>query len=159
MALGTKRAAWRSVLFAHSALIRIFEAELKHECGTPLQTYDVLIRIWLAPGQSMRMSELADSAILSRSWITRRVERLEADGLVERTPAGDDGRGVSVRLSDQGRETFGRLERSHAKSIDQHFSRFMTEDEARVLTDVLNRVTVAANGGLGAPAKSPVSRA
>jgi DNA-binding MarR family transcriptional regulator len=159
MAPGTKRAAWRSVLFAHSALIRILDDELQRECGTPLQTYDVLIRIWLAPGQSMRMSELAESAILSRSWITRRVERLEADGLVERTPAGDDGRGVSVRLSDQGRETFARLERSHAKSIDEHFSRFMTADEARVLTDVLERVIDAANGVLGAPAKSPVTRA
>jgi DNA-binding MarR family transcriptional regulator len=88
--LGPKRAAWRAVLFAQNALVRIFDDELQRECGTSLQVYDVLIRIWLAPEHTLRMSELAESALLSRSWITRRVDRLEQSGLVERLPAGDD---------------------------------------------------------------------
>ncbi len=144
MPLGPKRAAWRAVLFTQNALVRILDDELQQECGTSLQVYDVLIRIWLAPEHTLRMSELAESALLSRSWITRRVERLEQSGLVERLSAGEDGRGVYVRLTSAGRETFARLEASHARSIDRHFSSYLTEDEARVIARVLNRITAAA---------------
>ncbi len=146
MPLGSKRAAWRAVLFASNALVRIFDDELQQECGTSLQVYDVLIRIWLAPEHTLRMSELAQSAVLSRSWITRRVERLEQSGLVERFSAGDDGRGVCVRLTSAGRETFARLDESHARSIERHFSSRITEDEALVITRVLNRIAGDAAG-------------
>jgi DNA-binding MarR family transcriptional regulator len=146
--LGPKRAAWRAVLFAQNALVRILDEELQQECGTPLQVYDVLIRIWLAPQHTLRMSELADSALLSRSWITRRVERLERSGLVERLSADEDGRGVRVRLTPAGRETFDLLNASHARSIERHFSSYITEDEAVVITRVLNRVTAAARESL-----------
>jgi DNA-binding MarR family transcriptional regulator len=150
MPLGPKRAAWRAVLFAQNALVRIFDDELQRECGTPLPVYDILIRIWLAPHQTLRMSELAESAVLSRSWITRRVERLERSGLVERFSSDDDGRGVCVRLTPAGREAFARLEASHARSIERHFSAYITEDEALVIARVLNRVTAAAHRTLPA---------
>jgi len=149
--LGPKRAAWRAVLFAQNTLVRIFDDELQRECGTSLQVYDVLIRIWLAPEHTLRMSELAESAVLSRSWITRRVERLEQSGLVERFSADEDGRGVCVRLTSAGRETFARLDASHARSIERHFSSCITEDEALVITRVLNRVTAAARQRLAGP--------
>jgi DNA-binding MarR family transcriptional regulator len=149
---GPKRAAWRAVLFAENALVRIFDDELQEECGTPLQVYDVLIRIWLAPRHTLRMSELAQSAVLSRSWITRRVDRLERSGLVERFSSGDDGRGVCVRLTPEGEETFARLEASHARSIDRHFSAYITEEEAVVVARVLERVTAAAQQTLAGEA-------
>jgi DNA-binding MarR family transcriptional regulator len=114
---GSKRAAWRAVLFAQNTLVRIFDDELQRDCGTPLPVYDVLIRIWLAPRHTLRMSELAESAVLSRSWITRRVERLEQSGLVERFSADNDGRGICVRLTTAGEQAFARLEASHARSI------------------------------------------
>jgi DNA-binding MarR family transcriptional regulator len=142
--LGPKRAAWRAVLFAQNALVRIFDAELQQECSTPLQVYDVLIRIWLAPQHTLRMSELAESAVLSRSWITRRVDRLEQSGLVQRLPAGNDGRGVCVRLTSAGEQAFLRLDASHARSIERHFSSYLTEDEAVVIARVLDRITAAA---------------
>jgi DNA-binding MarR family transcriptional regulator len=153
--LGPKRAAWRAVLFAQNALVRIFDDELQRDCGTSLQVYDVLIRIWLAPQHTLRMSELADSAVLSRSWITRRVERLEQSGLVERFSADEDGRGVCVRLTPGGRETFARLDASHARSIERHFSSFITEDEALVIARVLNRVTAAARQSLAGATEDP----
>jgi DNA-binding MarR family transcriptional regulator len=146
--LGPKRAAWRALLFAENALVRIFDDELLRECGTPLQVYDVLIRIWLAPRHTLRMSELAESAVLSRSWITRRVDRLERSGLVERFSAGDDGRGVCVRLTPEGERTFARLEASHAGSIERHFSAHITEEEALVIARVLDRVAAAAQQSL-----------
>ena len=149
---GSKRAAWRALLFAQNALVRIFDDELQQECGTPLQVYDVLIRIWLAPRHTLRMSELAQSAVLSRSWITRRVERLEQSGLVERFSSGDDGRGVCVRLTPAGEQAFARLEASHARSIERHFSAYLTEEEAVVIARVLERVTDAAQQSLAEPA-------
>jgi DNA-binding MarR family transcriptional regulator len=142
--LGPKRAAWRAVLFAQNALVRILDEELQQECGTSLPVYDVLIRIWLAPEHTLRMSELAESALLSRSWITRRVDRLEQSGLVERLSADDDGRGVCVRLTPAGEETFAWLDASHARSIERHFSSFVSEDEALVIARALNRITAAA---------------
>jgi DNA-binding MarR family transcriptional regulator len=143
--LDPKRAAWRAVLFAQNALVRIFDDELQRECDTSLQVYDVLIRIWLASSHTLRMSELAESAVLSRSWVTRRVDRLEQSGLVERFSSGDDGRGVCVRLTPAGQEAFAWLDESHARSIERHFSSYITEDEALVIARVLNRVTAAAH--------------
>ena len=149
---GPKRAAWRAVLFAQNALVRIFDDELQRDCATSLQVYDVLIRIWLAPSHTLRMSELAQSAVLSRSWITRRVDRLEKSGLVERFSSGDDGRGVCVRLTRAGEQAFARLEASHARSIERHFSAYVTEEEALVIARVLDRVTAAAHETLAGPA-------
>jgi DNA-binding MarR family transcriptional regulator len=154
--LGPKRAAWRAVLFAQNALVRVLDEELQQECGTSLQVYDVLIRIWLAPEHTLRMSELAESALLSRSWITRRVDRLEQSGLVERLSADDDGRGICVRLTPAGEETFARLEASHARSIERHFSAYITEDEALVIARALDRVTAAVRP---VPGAAPVNRA
>ena len=127
---GSKRAAWRAVLFAQNAVVTILDDELQRDCDTPLLVYDVLIRIWLAPRHTLRMSELAESAVLSRSWITRRVERLEQSGLVGRFSADDDGRGICVRLTAAGEQAFARLEASHARSIERHFSSYITEEEA-----------------------------
>ena len=152
LAPGPERAAWRAVLFAENALVRILDDELQQECGTPLQVYDVLIRIWLAPCRTLRMSELAQSAVLSRSWITRRVDRLERSGLVERFSSGDDGRGVCVRLTPAGEQAFARLEASHARSINRHFSAYITEEEALVIARALDRVTVAAHQTLAGAA-------
>ncbi|MDQ2810384.1 MAG: MarR family transcriptional regulator [Actinomycetota bacterium] len=153
----SKRAAWRALLFAENALVRIFDDELQQECGTSLQVYDVLIRIWLAPCHTLRMSELAESAVLSRSWITRRVDRLEKSGLVERFSSGDDGRGVCVRLTPAGEQAFARLEASHAASIERHFSAYITEEEAVVVARLLERVTAAARHTLAAPAGNTAS--
>lgn len=156
MAPGPKRTAWRAVLFAQNALVRILDDELQQETGTPLQVYDVLIRIWLAPCHTLRMSELAQSAVLSRSWISRRVDRLEKSGLVERFSSGDDGRGICVRLTPAGEQAFTQLEASHARSIDRHFSGYITEEEALVIARALDRVTAAARQTLaGAAGEAP----
>jgi DNA-binding MarR family transcriptional regulator len=157
---GSKRAAWRAVLFAQNTLVRIFDDELQRDCGTPLPVYDVLIRIWLAPRHTLRMSELAESAVLSRSWITRRVERLEQSGLVERFSADNDGRGICVRLTTAGEQAFARLEASHARSIERHFSSYLTEDEAVVIARVLDRITAAAGHTVaGTPGDGPAESA
>ncbi len=75
-------AAWRTFLRAHAVLVRRLEAELVAEHDLPLASYDVLVQLSEAPQQRLRMTELADRVLLSRSGLTRLVDRLVRDGLV-----------------------------------------------------------------------------
>ncbi len=138
-----KRLAWLRMLEAHTRLVELMESDLQRDCGVPLVWYDIMIKIWVAPGRHIRMAELAQQALLSRSWLTRRVAQLEQAGLVTRAGADDDGRGVSVEMTATGLETFARMERSHAKSIAKHFSAHVSHDEARVMAEAFARITAA----------------
>ena len=140
-----KRLAWLRMLEAHTRLVEVMESDLRRDCGTPLVWYDIMIKIWVTPGRRIRMAELAEQALLSRSWLTRRVVQLEQAGLVTRTGAGDDGRGVVVEMTSTGLETFARMEASHAKSIAKHFSAHVSQDEARVIATAFARITAAAD--------------
>ena len=99
---GSPRLAWYQALRAYTVLLDIMDAELRAECGVPLAWYDVLIEISNAQGQVIRMSDLADKVLLSRSWLTRRVAQLEQAGLVERRSASRDGRGIVAALTPRG---------------------------------------------------------
>src|SRR5260221_10069908 len=93
------RTAWRATLEATNAVLRVFEAEMEQRVGISLAWYDVLLHLWEAPGHSLRMNELANSLVLSRSWLTRRVEGMENAGLVQRWQAEEDARGVCAALT------------------------------------------------------------
>src|SRR6476659_7409487 len=95
-------AAWRGMLRTHAALVRALDAELEQAHALPLSHYDVLIYLRAAPGRRLRMAELADSVLLSRSGVTRLVDRLERAGLVSRCPVEHDGRGVAAQITDAG---------------------------------------------------------
>ena len=136
-----KRLAWVRMLEAHTRLVELMEADLQRDCGVPLVWYDIMIKIWVAPGRRLRMAELAEQALLSRSWLTRRVVQLEQAGLVTRTSAGDDGRGVLVEMTPTGLKTFAKMDESHAKSIATHFSAHVSRDEARVMSEAFARLT------------------
>jgi DNA-binding MarR family transcriptional regulator len=138
-----KRLAWLRMLEAHTRLVALMERDLRRDCGVPLAWYDVLIKVWLAPGHRIRMAELAEQVLLSRSWLTRRVVQLEDAGLVTRTGADDDGRGVVAEMTPTGLETFARMEQSHAKSIATHFTAHLSQDEARVISTVFSRICAA----------------
>src|SRR5438093_12103533 len=94
-------AAWRALLEAHASLMRQLEMDLERETGLALADFDVLAQLALAGGE-LRMTELATRALISRSGMTRRVARLVDEGLVRRSTAGTDGRGVLVALTDAG---------------------------------------------------------
>src|SRR3712207_729935 len=95
--------AWRGMLRAHTALVRALEAELEAAHKLPLSHYDVLIYLRSAPGRRLRMAELADSVLLSRSGVTRLVDRLEREGLLVRDACDTDGRGLFAVLTEIGR--------------------------------------------------------
>src|SRR5438105_6209227 len=95
--------AWRSFLQAHASLIRQLEAELENETGLALADFDVLGQLANAGGE-LRMTELANRALISRSGMTRRINRLVDEGLVRRLAAAKDARGVCVALTEKGLE-------------------------------------------------------
>src|SRR6266566_7223333 len=93
--------AWRSLLEAHATLMRRLDTDLVRETGLALADFDVLAQLAQADGE-LRMTELADRALISRSGMSRRVARLVDEGLVRRAETNADGRGVMVALTDVG---------------------------------------------------------
>jgi DNA-binding MarR family transcriptional regulator len=132
--------AWRGLLRVHSALVKALDAELLAEQGLPLTSYEVLINLQAAPGRRRRMAELADSVLLSRSGMTRLVDRLEREGLIERDTCTDDGRGTFAVLTDKGEETLARARPTHLDGVRERFLRHFTPAELRELACYLNRV-------------------
>ena len=85
--------AWRGMLRIHATLTKALDAELEAAHGLPLTSYEVLLHLDDAEGQRMRMSDLAATVILSRSGLTRLVDRLEREGLIARESCPSDARG------------------------------------------------------------------
>ncbi|GGP60836.1 MarR family winged helix-turn-helix transcriptional regulator [Saccharothrix coeruleofusca] len=113
---------WRSFLRAHARLTRILEAELIAEQRLSLAAYDVLIQLAEAAQYRLRMTELADAVLLSRSGVTRLVDRLERSGLVLRERADGDGRGVVAVLTQQGMERLRTASGTHLAGVARHFA-------------------------------------
>lgn len=144
------RTAWRTVLDAQSALMRLYEREMQATCGISLAWYDVLIHLTEATDGTMRMSELADTLLLSRSWLTRRIDGMEAAGLVLRCKADDDGRGVCAALTGQGRTLYRRAARTHVSSIRRHFLAYLDPAETHTIEACFARIETRARTSLHA---------
>src|SRR5687767_15679574 len=122
-------AAWRGMLRAHSQLVKTLDAELAREHDMPLSSYEVLLYLNDSESGRMRMSELADSVLLSRSGLTRLVDRLERDGLLEREQCEEDARGYFAAITDRGRTLFTEARRTHLAGVRERFlSRFSRDD-------------------------------
>jgi DNA-binding MarR family transcriptional regulator len=133
-------AAWRGMLRVHSDLTRELDAELTDRHGLPLTSYEVLLFLADSPGGRMRMSELADSVLLSRSGLTRLVDRLERHGLLERERCEEDARGYFAAITDRGREVFADARRTHLAGVRERFlSRFSRQD-LRTLGELWEKV-------------------
>jgi DNA-binding MarR family transcriptional regulator len=133
--------AWTSLLRAHATLMRRLETDLERETGLALADFDVLAQLALADGE-LRMAELANRALISRSGMTRRVARLVDEGLVRRANANSDARGVVVVLTDAG---IGRLTETapvHARGVAKLFVAQLDDEELAVLQSALDKVTV-----------------
>ena len=137
---GIELGAWRGMLRVHAALVRELDAELDAAHALPLSSYDVLIHLKSAPGKRLRMAELADSVLLSRSGVTRLVDRLEREGLIVRDTCTSDGRGCFAVLTDDGEELLGRARPTHLAGVRERFLRHFTEDELRQLARFWERV-------------------
>src|SRR3954452_18132867 len=104
----TELAVWRGFLRVHAAIAKQLDAELEAAHGLPLSSYEVLITLQAAPEHRLRMAELADRALLSRSGMTRLVDRLVRDGLIVRDTCCSDARGCFALLTPAGEEVVAR---------------------------------------------------
>jgi DNA-binding MarR family transcriptional regulator len=132
--------AWRGLLRMHSKLIKALDAELQASHGIPLSSYDVLITLQAAPGKKLRMAELADRALLSRSGMTRLVDRLEREGMLERDNCSSDARGTYAVLTSKGEELLSRARPAHLDDVRERFLRHFDHDELVTLARWWDRV-------------------
>ena len=112
---------WRAFLRAHALLSRRLDDELRAEQGLSLAEYDALIQLVAAPGRRLRMNQLADQVLLSRSGITRLVDRLEADGLVIRSQCSTDARGAEAVVTREGVRRIREARRTHLRGVRRYF--------------------------------------
>ena len=132
--------AWRAFLRAHAQLTRELERELQAEESMALADYDVLVQLARADEHRLRMSELADRVLLSRSGVTRLVDRLESGGLVERVSCESDRRGQWAMLTDAGRQRLRSASPTHLRGVTEHFLDRIPADELEQLRATLERV-------------------
>jgi DNA-binding MarR family transcriptional regulator len=133
-------AAWGGFLRAHAALVRTLDAEMRDAHGVAVTEFEVLLRLSNQPGRRMRMADLASSALLSLSGVTRLVERLERTGLVEREPCLEDRRGSYAVLTGPGLELARTARETHRAGVVRLFLRHFSPDELDQLGDYWRRV-------------------
>jgi DNA-binding MarR family transcriptional regulator len=139
LTLGELR-AWRGLLRAHACLAKRLDAELEQAHGLPMTSYEVLYHLEEASGGRMRMCELAEQAQLSRSGLTRLVDRLERDGLLERCSCDHDARGSYACLTPGGRERLEEARVTHLGVVREHFFSRFSESELSTLADMWERI-------------------
>jgi DNA-binding MarR family transcriptional regulator len=135
--------AWRLYFESALALVDILDAELERDAGIPMRWYDALVQLEETP-DGLRMNELAERILYSKSGFTRVVDRLEEAGLVQRVRLDNDRRSILVVLTDEGRTTMEQARRHHRHGIEQHFSRHLSDAEIKALTRALEKVSVHA---------------
>lgn len=140
----SREEAWRAFITAYGVVMERIERELAGAGLPPLGWYDVLLELWVAPERRLRMHELARAVVLSRSGLTRLVDRLERAGLLRREPDPADRRGAFAVLTEEGAAMRRTMWPVYERGISEHFGEHLSDEEARTLTRALGRV-VAAN--------------
>jgi DNA-binding MarR family transcriptional regulator len=121
------------MLRAHAELTKALDAQLAREHNLPLSSYEVLLYLADAPSGRMRMSDLADSVLLSRSGLTRLVDRLEREGLLNRRRCQDDARGFFAEITPKGRRLFAAARATHLEGVRELFLSRFSRAELRAL--------------------------
>jgi len=116
-----ERVVWRRFVETHAAIVRKLDDDLRSHCGLTLSSFEVLYELARAPDNRLRMAELADRLLFTRSGVTRLVDRLERDGLVERNDCDHDARGVYAILTAKGFETFETAAAPHIDGVRRLF--------------------------------------
>ena len=136
-------AAWRGMLQIHARVTRALDVQMRGEHGLSVSEYEVLMFLGDAEGNRMRMSEIADRVLLSRSGLTRMVDRLTKLGYVERCAAEDDGRGLFAELTQAGRETLHAARPTHLRAVRMFFLDRLSLTDRMVLGDIWTRLLEA----------------
>lgn len=135
-----EQAVWRAYLDVSRLLTERMQRELVEDSSMSLAEYEILVQLSEAPGRQLRMSELADRVVNSRSRLTHTVGRMEARGLVRREACPDDGRGVLCLLTDDGFTVLEQAAPGHVEAVRQGLFDPITEQDMAALGMVMNKV-------------------
>lgn len=140
----SQMSAWKALLRAHATAVGRIEAKLAASGNISLVEYDVLLELNYVPGGKLRMADLAQRVVLSRSGLTRLVDRLEKLGYLRREATITDRRGMEAVLTEAGRAALKAAWPIYAEGIRESFARYLREEEAQHLAELLGRVSEAA---------------
>jgi DNA-binding MarR family transcriptional regulator len=149
-----QRAAWSGFIRAHASIVKELDAELQDIHGLPLSSYDVLVQLSLAPDGRMQMFELAEAVHLSRSGLTRLVDRLERQGLLERHRGDRDPRQVFACITGSGLERLAETTPTHLAGVRRRFLERLSQTQLEQLVVMWNQLLESKperNQGIGTP--------
>ncbi len=128
-----QQVSWRSYLLGAARLTEALNRQLERDSGISLSEYEILVRLSEAPEHTIRMSELADAVVQSRSRLTHTVTRMERQGLVRRETCAEDGRGVNCVLTDEGYEFLRQAAPGHVTAVREHLVDLLTDEQMATL--------------------------
>jgi DNA-binding MarR family transcriptional regulator len=128
------------MLRAHAALTKTLDAQLEASHGLPLTSYELLVHLADAEAERMRMCDLADSIVISRSGLTRLADRLERDGLIVRKSCASDARGAFACLTPRGREVVEAARSTHLAGVRELFLGRLSREEQERLGELWDRL-------------------
>jgi DNA-binding MarR family transcriptional regulator len=131
---------WRMLQRAQVRITRVLEADLLVEHDLALASYEVLLQLSEAPERRLRMNDLADRVLLSRSGLTRLIDRLQRDGLVEREACASDARGLFAVLTDDGAARLAEAGPTYLRGVRAQFLDMLDADELRQCAVMLNKL-------------------
>ncbi|RJO77317.1 MarR family transcriptional regulator [Nocardia panacis] len=132
--------AWRAYMDGHLRLMTALNRQLQRDSELSLPEYRILVLLSEAPDRSLRMSELADGVLSSRSRLTHQIRRLEAQRMVRRNTCLEDGRGVVAELTDEGMARLKAAAPGHVAEVHRDFIDLLTPAQLAVITEVFARV-------------------
>lgn len=138
--------AWKLFLTTHVLVLEAIERDLEQAGLPPLSWYSVLWTLERVPDRRMRLSELAEQVLLSRSNITRLLDRLEAEGLICRERCPNDRRGAFACATEAGLNLRQKMWEVYSKAISKYFGDHLTDDEIKVLSQAFERVLTSVKG-------------
>jgi DNA-binding MarR family transcriptional regulator len=139
-------APWRAFLLAHARIVRRLDEELRAEHELTIGEYDALVTVAQAPDRRIRMRQLADEVILSKSGVTRLIDRLVDDGLVERSACLSDARGAEAVLTERGLTRLRAASRTHLRGIHEHFLAVLGPDDLDAVEQTMTSIARHAGG-------------
>jgi DNA-binding MarR family transcriptional regulator len=139
------------MLLAYSAALRAIDADLARAGAIPLTWYDVLLELNAGPDRRLRMNELADRVVLSRTRVSRLVDEMVTAGLVSKVRDDADRRVVWAVMTQDGVRAFRTTAPKYLRGIEQHFSQHLTDEEKQVMAGGLRKVRAAHDGAISTP--------
>jgi DNA-binding MarR family transcriptional regulator len=131
---------WQSFLAAHRLIVDQLAEEMEREHQLPLEWFDVLVHLADLPGMQSRQKDLRDRMLLSESGVSRLLVRMQKAGVITRTPADDDRRGMDIAITDAGRVALLAAIESHLDLVASLFTDRMTTTDRTALNRVLAKL-------------------